>query len=293
MIIIEPIPVTDAVLASSNVAASEPAYNPATSYALAYIVSSANILYESLAAGNLGNALTDVTKWLPRGATNQRKMFDALNNTQTVNADSIVVTLTPTLIANGFYLGNLDADSVTVTVTDAIDGVVFNETQSLIQSNSGSGFFNWFFKRIARKTVVASVLLPMYAGATITITISKPGGIAKCGMCVIGPVVDVGLSQYGLGTDIKDYSTVRFNVDGTSATVERGYSKRMTLDIILDNDVIDVAQDTLAGYRQTPVVWIGSTLYGSTLIYGKYSSFKNVIEYPRESRMALQIEGMI
>ncbi|MBC7861139.1 MAG: hypothetical protein H7Z39_20645 [Burkholderiaceae bacterium] len=293
MIVIEPIPVTSSVLASTNVPASETPYLPGGVYALGQIVESGNLLYESMVAANSGNPLTDSTKWLLRGASNRYKMFDAFNNTQTTNPESIVVSLNPVLIANGFFIGGADADSFTVTVTDAIDGVVFSETQSLIQSNSASSFFNWCFKRIARRTAAVLLTLPMYAGATITISIDKPGGIAKCGMCVVGPIVDIGLSTYGISTDIKDFSTTQFNADGTSKTVERDFAKRMSIEVQLENDVIDVVQETLAAYRQRPVVWVGVVRHKSTIVYGKYSSFKNVIPNLNRSRMALQIEGMI
>jgi len=234
----------------------------------------------------------NTSSWQDLGSTNRWKMFDEQNNTQTENPESIVVTVSPVEIANGVYLGGVEGDSVTVTVTDAIEGLVYSEVQSLILSNSASSFWNWFFKRITRKTVFISALLPMYANPVILITIDKPGGVAKCGMCRFGQTAEVGLSEYGVSTTIKDYSTTQFNFDGTSSTVERGFSKIMSLDVVLDNDVIDSVQNLLANYRQRNVVWV-PTDYESSVIYGKFSSFRNVIEGPTHSKMALQIDGVI
>jgi hypothetical protein len=233
------------------------------------------------------------TFWIEVSATNKWKMFDGRNDTQTQNADSIQTDLKPVLIANGVYLGGLDADNVVITVTDTVDGIVYSKTQDLLVSNSGSSFFNWAFKRIVRKTAIAFTDLPMYANATISIAINKPGGTAKCGMCTFGPVTDIGMTERGVSTDIKDYSTTQFNADGSSSTVVRGYAKRMSVDVIVDNDVKDAIENQIASYRQTPVVWIASTQYETTMIYGKYSSFKTVIESFPRSRMSLQIEGMI
>jgi hypothetical protein len=235
----------------------------------------------------------NTSQWLDDGPTNRWKMFDATNSTQTENADSIVVTFTPVDIALGIFVGGLDADSVSWTVTDLVEGLVYSETKSLVLSTSGSSFFTWSFGMIAHKTASASLSLPPYANATIVLTITKTGGVAKCGMCAIGRVVDGGLSQYGLGTDIKDYSTVLFNADGTSSTTERGYSKRMNVDVTLSNDVIDTVQNILGSYRQKNLVWIGHVDYESTMIYGRFSSFKNIISYPTESKMSLQIEGAV
>ncbi len=235
----------------------------------------------------------NTTKWLNDGPTNRWKMFDSANNTQTENADSIVVVFNSTELVTGIYLGNLDADSVTVLVVDSIEGTVYNQTTSLSLSTSGSSFYTWYFGAISKKTAFASISLPPYTGATITVTVTKTGSVAKCGMCVLGKVVYGGLSTYGLGTDIKDYSTVTFNADGSSNSVVRGYSKRMTVDVELDNTVIDTVQILLSNYRQKNVVWIGSVMYESTMMFGKFSSFKNVIAETTTSRMSLQIEGVV
>lgn len=234
-----------------------------------------------------------VPLWLDVSATNRWKMFDTLNNSQTTNADTITVTFTATSVVTAFYAGNVDCDSWTLTVTDPTDGLVYTETQSMVISNSGSSFWAWGFRKIQKKTLAVSVLLPPYAGAITSITFTKTGGTPAVGQCVIGPWTDIGLSQYGLGTDIKDYSTVRFNTDGTSETTERGSSKRMTLDITLPNTDIDWVQNLLTNYKQTNLVWLGATDYESTCIYGRYSSFKNIIPYPTQSKMALQIEGAV
>jgi len=124
-----------------------------TSWALGAIVQVAatHQVYESLAAANLGNPVTDTTKWQPRGYTNRWKMFDTRNDTQTLNADAIIIDLTPAQIANGLYIAGMEADSVTVTVTDPVEGVVYSVTSSMILSNSGGSFFNWFLGASPKK----------------------------------------------------------------------------------------------------------------------------------------------
>lgn len=297
MIILDPVSALGAgVFVSSTVPENDyPVYNVGTTYAAAarVIDTVSHLIYESIAGGNVGNALTNQTKWLQIGYTNRWKMLDAFNNTQTENADSIVVTLSPKIIAQGLYLGGLDANEITVTVTDAVDGVVYSQTESLIASDSGSSFFNWFFKRIRRKTYFVTALLPVYSNATVTITISKPGSTAKCGMCCLGPLIDIGLSQYGLATEIKDYSTTTFNFDGTTNSVIRGFSKRMSVDVLIRNELRDAVEEQLAEFRQRQVVWLGATQFGSACLFGKYSSFKSVIADVVNSRMALQVEGTI
>jgi hypothetical protein len=253
-------------------------------------------IFESLQAANTAHyppAAASSTWWTDSGATNARKMFDSANSSQTVNASSIVVSFAPVVVVNGIYLGAVDADSVTVTVTDLVEGLVYTETQSMIMSNSNSSFWRWYFGRIKNKTIFVSTSLPSYINATITVTLTKSSGSAKCGMCVLGTLEDVGFTQYGVGLDIKDYSTTQFNFDGSSTTVERGFVKRMSADVVLNNDIIDSVYNTLSQFRQRNVVWIGGTQYESSIVYGKFSSFKNIIADVSYSKMSLQIDGVI
>lgn len=279
----------------SNVAMTEPAYSSTATYAAADVVRdpATNDLYESVGANNVGNALTDKSEWIPRGATNRWKMLDQYNNTQTQNADQIVMVLSPGAIAQGIFLAGLDAMDVSMVMQDPVEGIVYREKQSQVLSSSRSSYFNWMFKRILRKSYCVSVLLPPYWGALVTVVIKKLGSTAKCGVFALGPIVDVGLAEYGLSTEIKDYSSTTFEFDGTSTTVLRDFAKRMSVDVAINNEYIDTVQETLANYRQKPVVWVGTVLYGSAIVFGRYSSFKNIIQSQPESKMALAIDGTV
>ena len=251
-------------------------------------------VHTASAGPNVNKPLSDSTYWLSKGATNRWKMLDAYNNTQTENPESIVQTFKPQAIAQGIYLGNLDAAEVVITSTDPAAGVVYQQTFSLLVSSSGSSMYRWLFNRLRRKTSFLSLDLPLYYAATVTIAINNPGGIAKCGMCCIGPIEEIGGTEYGLGRDFKDWSTTKFNFDGTSETKERGYSKRMSLDLIVDNDQIEYAQERMEGLRQKTIVYIGATIYGGfTVVCGKFSSLKSVIAGVTHSKMAMQIEGTV
>lgn len=278
----------------SNAAIDVQTYSAATTYpkdALVYDPVAHNV-FQSLIASNLGKALTDTTAWTPRGAINRWAMLDQYNNTQTSNADEILLVVSPQVIAQGLYLGNLLADEVRISVVDLVEGLVYSETQNLVISNSGSSFFNWCFKRIQRKDYFGTLKLPPYANALVTISLRKIGAIAKCGMAAIGPVDEFGPSLTGLSTEGKDYSSTTFNFDGTSNTVLRPYAKRMTCDVMADNDQIDYIQQRLFAIRQKLVIWFGGP-YGSTVVAGRYESFKNVISYPEQSQMNLVIGGSV
>jgi len=282
-------------LVYSNVPITEPNYNSTTTYAKDAVVHdpATHNTYVSLIAGNVGKPLTDTTAWAPNGVTNRWAMLDQYNNTQTSNAEEIIVVLTAQALAQGVYIGNADASDVRISCYDPNDGLVYQETKNLIISDSGSSFYNWCFKRIRKKSYAVSVQLPPYYTGLVTIALRKPGGTPKCGMCVLGPLVDVGLSQYGLSREIKDYSTVNFNFDGTSNVQKRNFAKIMDVDVLIDNAYIDSVIESLENYRQKPVAWIGAAAYGSACLFGTYTSFKSVISYPTQSAMNLQIQGTV
>jgi hypothetical protein len=278
----------------SNAPIDVQTYSSSTTYpkdALVYDPVLHNV-FQSIIASNVGKALTDTGAWAPRGAINRWAMLDQYNNTQTTNPDEIILVVTPQVVSQGLYLGNVFADEVRISVVDQVDGVVYRATQSMIEGSSGSSFFNWAFKRIRRKDYFLTLKMPVYAKALVTITLRKIGGVAKCGMCLIGPVDEFGPTLKGLSTEGKDYSSTTFAFDGTSNTVIRPYAKRMTCDVLVDNSQIDYLQARLFEIRQKLVVWVGGQ-YGSTAVAGRYESFKNVISYTTKSQMNLTIGGAV
>lgn len=277
-----------------NVPIAEPAHSLTGTYAKDALVHepASQKVYQSLITNNVGKALTDTTAWTPRGVTNRRKMLDEYNNTQTEFAEEILLVVAPETVCQAVYLGNLLGDEVRISVVDQVEGLVYSEISELIESTSGSSFFNWCFKPTRRRDYFGTLKLPVYANPLITICIRKIGGIAKCGMAAVGPVDDFGPTLLGLAMEGKDYSSTTFNFDGTSSTVFRPYAKRMSFDVKVDNDQIDYLQARLFDRRQKMQIWFAGP-YGSTIVAGRYGSFKTVIPYQRQSLMSFSIEGAV
>jgi hypothetical protein len=293
--VIDPITIAGTVLVSTNVPETDYSeYASGTTYAVDTVVQVAadHVVYKSLQNANTGHTpSTSPTWWSVVGPTNARAMFDGKVNTQTANADSIVVVIKPSSVSRGVGVLNVEGDSATVTMTDPTDGVVYTNTVTSEKHNSGSSFYNWFFKRIRRRTQFYWTDLPPYYNATITIT--KPGGTAKCGMCIVGPVEQCGYTKFGLSPGIKDYSTSLFDQFGNLTTVERSWGKKLTVNLQVDNSLIDDLQLQFAGWRAKPLLFIASSQYESTGLYARYDDFKVVIDNPVKSDIALSLNGLI
>jgi len=282
-------------LVYSNVPMVEPPYNVATTYAkdAAVYDPATKIVYWSMVAGNVGKALSDPAFWNKRTAINRWAMFDDRNSTQTSNPEEIVSVFSAQAITQGLFAGAMDASEVRVSMTHPTRGLVFSETKSLVLPRSGSSFFGWCFNRLRLRTWFLTLKLPVFANALVTVTIKKPGGVPKCGMCLLGPTVDVGLSLMGLSTELKDYSTTTFFTDGSSSTVPRGFSKKMSVDLLIDSDRVETIEDDLIKRRQKTLVFLGSTMRGDTMLVGRFSSLRKVIDSFPRSKMALQIDGVL
>lgn len=298
MRIVRPIVIDDAILVSSNVTEDDYAsYDSGVTYALgdSVIVVSANVhlIYESLQDGNLANTPADSPAWwLEVGATNRWKMFDEKVNSQTINADSIVVVLAPAERFDTVILLNISASSVHITVTDPVDGVVYDQTTELTYPSGIQDWWSYFFEPVARRTDFKATDLPPYTNAEVTVELDDSGSDVACGELVIGLSRTVGVTVLGPSVGIQDFSIKTQDEFGNYTILERTFSQRGTFDFYLDNSLIDELVRLLSTYRATPVVYIGTETYDSTLIYGFYKDFSVVIAYFNTSLCSLEIEGL-
>lgn len=299
MKLIRPYDIVDATLTSCNVPETDyAAYNPATTYSLGdrVIVVGANIhkIYESLQAANTGHTpATEPTWWLDCGATNKWKMFDHLVNNQTEYTGNMQFTLTCVGRINAIAFLNVYASSIRVIATDAIDGVVFDRTTNM-QSNMGIvDWWSWFFEYPTWNSTLVITDLPIYSDLVFSITITGIGGISKCGECIIGLSKELGDTLYGATVGIQDYSVKTRDTWGNYTIQERAYSKRANFTLDVPNGAIDNLEITLAGYRATPILYVGANQYGSTAILGFYKDFSINIAYFSFSTCSIEIEGII
>ena len=296
MKLIRPLAMTPAALIASNVAEADyPAWSAATSYAAAerVIVLEDHTIYESLTSANLNQTpgITP-TAWKVIGATNRWRMFDYILGSQTSNPDSITVSLLATGRCDAIALLNVVAASARFVMTDAVDGVVYDKTYSLVSVEGIADWYSYFFEPIFSKTDLVELELPPYANVTLTITLAAAGSMVACGACVIGQQRTLGGTQYGAKIGIQDYSGKTRDAQGNYAIAQRAFSKRATFTLQIDSRMVDHLQTLLAGYRSTPIVYIGSELYGATMLYGFYKDFSVDIDYANTAFCSLELEGL-
>ena len=304
MDIIRPVNVDNSVLVSSNVPEDDYAeWSSGTTYNTGdrvIVIGTTHKVYESLVDSNTGNDPTtdDGTNWLELGATNRWKAFDQKISDQVENTTSIEYTLNDTsgyITAITFF--GLEGVSLNVTLTDNTvggDGEVYNETVSLIDNRDVDDWYTYFFEEIIYTDEAQFLDLPPYLDADLDVTISgSTGETVKVGQIVFGFLVDLGLTTYGTNVSIEDFSRKETDAFGNFIVVERPFSKLVDYDVRFPTATARKIQKTLAEYRATPIVYIGSddVAYGTTA-YGFFRRFDLNLETPSYSLASIEVEGL-
>lgn len=298
MKMIRPVAIDGAVLSATSAVETVAAWSAVTAYAQGNRVRSdtTHRIYESLmVTSNTGNDPTtdNGTKWLDVAPTNAWAMFDQFSETQTEAEDELSLTLTPPGIVDAIALLNLAAADVTITVTDDVEGEVYNETFDLIStSNVGADFFAWFFEPILRRTDLHVEGLPVYADATIDLTFTYPDSTVKVGNLVAGRQRELGTTVYGAGFGIIDYSRKEADDFGNVTIVQRSYRKTGTFEVMVERQMVDEVGRLLTLYRAEPIVYIGTGEFASSIYHGFFRDFRLTVETYPLSKLTIEIEGL-
>lgn len=286
--------VTD--LISSNVAITEATWNGSTAYVAGNkVVVAGNINVWECITGNTGvNPATDTTgKWLNTGAMNRWRMFDGYMGTGTSKAETIEVTVRPGYAADSLILFGLQATSVTVIVTDDIEGKVYHRTIDTLNYAQESTWHSYFFGERLTQDYLLLTDLPLTAHCTISVMISAPGSTAKCGMMLVGRAENIGIGpQYGMSSGIVDYSTITRDAFGRTTVVPRAYANRVNYRVVINTRDFYATKNILTRVRSKACAYIGSPGIPESMAYGYYKSLDLVMSGPIVSDYNLEVEGL-
>lgn len=229
--------------------------------------------------------------WKEVSKTNRWKAFDDKFGTQTSQAALITFTLTPGIV-DSVALLNLDATEIELTLTDPLEGEVYNEVIELISTSGIIDAYTYFFNPIIRKTDHVEFNVPPYGSAAIEIKITNTDGTAKVGRIVVGWAREIGRTLYTPSAGITDYSQKSADDQGIYSLVEGVYSKKYSCMLRMSNGLFDEVFRLLALYRATPLVWVAVEEFTAFIVYGKYNDFSQDLTNTTWSICNLEIEGL-
>jgi len=303
--------INDSLFSSSNVAEADyDEWSVGTAFSAddyCIVIGTTHKIYQALVDVTGGDSpeidvLNTVPKWLEISSTNRWKMFDSKIESQTENSNSIEVVLTPGKISSIAFL-NVDAEWINITMTDPVDGEVYNETITMgstylaqwedgVEWDVGVLWQGGDYENLDHRIPI-KFDLPPYVNSTLTIIISKSGSTAKCGMVLVGMHKVLGITQYSPNIGITDYSIKSVDTFGNYSVTERSFAKKtdssFTVSMYYNVEVLRL----LALYRATPLLWVLSETYNSTIIYGFYKDFSmNLLSGINIAQCDISIEGL-
>lgn len=241
---------------------------------------------------DVGAAKTVSPTWLDMGAVKRWKMFDALIASQTTRTGNIAVTLTPATAITGLALFGLEGTSLTVTMTDPSEGVVYSRTISLIDNSMVIDWWTYFTEPIVQLSTVVLLDLPAYMNAVLSITVDAGAGTAKVGDLVIGAQREIGEALFGTGVGIDSYSLKTRDDFGNLTITPRSYSDRADYDVSIPTAQVYRTKRLLTDLRDTPCVYIGDPARLETIVYGFFRTFNIVLEDNGDSSCSIEVEGL-
>lgn len=251
-----------------------------------------SIAYESLIDSNTASPSASPESWLELGPTNPWAMFDGKYGTRTTQEDSIAVTVEPVGRADSLALLNLTGSSVDVTVRDADGNTIYDESFSLVSTAGIDNWYAWFFDPIDIKTELFLSDLPINYNPSIDVTVNYEAGTAAVGWLVVGRMIDIGDTERGLRLGMIDYSVKETDDFGNFQLVERAFSRTVDAKVWIQRSQVDPVYKLLSGYRATPLVWVPTEAYETSIVPGFFRDFSIAIEYPTYSICNLEIEGL-
>jgi hypothetical protein len=272
------------------------AYSGGATYGLGERVqdNSAHVIYESAVAGNTGNPLSDVTKWVRVSKTNLYKAFDTANSSATTKPNSMSFRFTPGQGVGALGVLNIqNATSMRRRVIDPTYGTVHDQTTDLSALPASSDWWAWAFGvKSSPSLSVATDLPAVYINADIQLDFTGGADLA-IGTIIVGPIRQVGIAaQSGVRLSFKDYSKQNENAFGDLELVEGNYSKLLTFQVPMLSSEVDQTFDLIASLRATPCLWIGSQKYRSTVVYGICAAPEIVIQGERITDTSIQLRGL-
>lgn len=280
-----------------------PTYSSTYSYAVNDIVEYNVKLWKAKVSGLLSTPSTTNTaqwelivtdyseqKWVDIGPSNKYAMFDEQVSTQTTSSASLTVNLSIGF-SNSLALVGLKGSTVTLVASSG-STQTYSATFSL-DAAIITDWYQYYFEETTPVLEVAVTDIPPYSNTTVLITVTGVGEVA-IGNVTFGTSYFLGDTEYGATAGITDYSTKDTDEFGTTTFVQRGFAKRMSARLMLDNVQLRKVQAVLSEVRATPCVWIGTDdqTYSPLVVYGFYREFSLEISYPTKSYCSVDIEGL-
>lgn len=294
MIVVNPITITPDIL-TSNVTITETIWTAGT-YSNPDQRYEGTTLYEAVGTTtdqpSVGAAKT-VPTWIVVGEINRFRMFDFAIGQKTTRASPIEVEIDSGLNINGVAFVEIeDTSSVQVIVTDPIDGVVYDETQELVDLSAIFDFYTYCFADVQIKTDAIFLNLPNYPGAVVKAIITGPGTVSV-GETVFGPMADLGTTLIYPNVGRELFSSRERDQFGTLRLVKRRSARLLTVETFIEQSRVVAVDRTLERLDARVAFYIAAEDRAETYVLGVYRNYNIEGASLETSTLRIELEGII
>jgi len=295
MRIIEPITITEAMLLSSNVAETDaPTWDAGAGYTTGERVVRGHALYQAVTDNTGQDPLADAASafWVRLGATNRWKAFDRLISDPVMQAGEITYRLRPDRRVDAIAFFGVAAAAIRVTVTDPVDGVIHDQSHSLVDNSAVTDWWSYFVEPVIIVDHDVSAGIPAHTGTQIDITLTSDG-ITEVGQIVLGQSQALGETLTETEIGFEDFSVKERDAWGNAVIVERAYSDTTKFRFSFPTGEARRIRKILAGLRAIPAVYYAGDETGQfgTTVYGFFQDFSIPLT-TTVSFGSLEVEGL-
>lgn len=224
-------------------------------------------------------------------------MYDEYVNTQTETSGAITKTFP---VAGFNCVAVLNCEGVESKLT--IDGET--QTVSLVGDSIKDWWDYWFAPSRRGKDHI--FYFPLQTSGNATLTISYPGGTAKCGIAITGVAIDIAPTKHAVNIEIIDYSKVSTDGFGQTYFNPGNWAKRANAGVYFRNEKLDIAYREVVKNRGKACVFdynkyccelterhTSEDGYSAMIVYGSTESFTPTMVSPNLSTATHESKGLI
>ncbi|MQA39039.1 hypothetical protein [Rugamonas aquatica] len=296
---IAPLAITSGMVVSSTAmshTSGELEWDASTSYAKGTVVFRATLgrRYENLIAGvNSGLPEDSADRWDDLGVTDKMTMFDGEVGTQSIADGTLTVVFRPGAF-NALFLAGLEGTHLDVTVRDYVGGTVLLSYSGSLEGSQPDDYYEWCFAPFRQKTDFIAFDIEPYGRSEVSITITNPGGVAKCGIASLGDLKELGPTLSGLTVEPKSYARVTTDSRGKTSIRKGKTARDMSIAALIPLADADRVVDALSTVLGTPIVVIASNSdqMQAARVFGLPTG---KVTYPGNqfANLSLNVQGMI
>lgn len=235
---------------------------------------------------------TSSEDWLRLGYSNRWRMFREGRDSVSEGEGQIDVTIsTGEILTTAALLGLVGAE-VSITITDPVEGVVFNKTESLAELGVLDWWEYFFLPYETRDTAVFDGI-PPYPGANTQIVVSGGSETDRVtvGRLVVGAERDLGLTLQGTSVSLIGLGKRDRDPFGNLQIVPGRSVRLVEYDVLIDRSRTEFVVRFFENLLWEPTLFIGDKDEGPTVVFGVYRDATTAYTGPCNSLLSIQVEG--